>query len=170
MEAKQKEEEKSREFNDVNFPSLVSSFSTGGSSGHAWHQRGSDLARAWSDAAEQEKALEARERSFAARASQLSSFSNAPLPLRNASTRFVRPDYYAEDAYPEDRSAPAPAPASADNDDDEWQQVNPKKRQASTRQTSSWNFVQKASANVPTTDDTVWGEEEAPDAEETVWH
>jgi hypothetical protein len=99
----------------------------------------------------------------------MSSFSNAPLPLRNASTRYTRPDYYAEDAYPEDRGAPAPAP-SPSVDDEDWTQVNPKKRQATNRQTSSWNFVQKASANVPTADDTVWGDEEANDAEESVWH
>jgi hypothetical protein len=169
-EAKQQEEEKSREFNDVNFPSLVSSFSTGAGSGHAWHQRGSDLAKAWSDAAEQQKMLDAQEKVHAARTIQMSSFSNAPLPLRNASTRFTRPDYYAEDAYPEDRGAPAPAPAPAPDEEDDWTQVNPKKRQATNRQTSSWNFVQKASSNVPAAEDTVWGEEEANDAEETVWH
>ena len=60
LRKKEDDEKKSSELNEVNFPSLGSSFGGGptATTGHTWSKSGSSLAKAWSEANDEQKLIE----------------------------------------------------------------------------------------------------------------
>jgi hypothetical protein len=159
---------KAREMNDMNFPTLVSSFAAPAAraSGHGWHQRGSDLARAWGEAADEQKEVETlrkqldehraiRDHVFA------QSVQRIPLPFRSGSS-----NQYAEDAYPEeDEDAPEPVVGGAAGDE-VWTTVDSTaKKSRPVRRTGDWHHL--AEHEEPH-DDSVWGGG-TRDEDDSVW-
>lgn len=150
--------EKSRELNDVNFPALVSSFAAPAvsrASGHGWHQRGSDLARAWGEAADEQKEIESMQKQmneYRAMRSQIyeRGMHDMPLPFRSSS------NHYAEDAYPEEEQhQEREVVVGGAAGDEVWTTVDSSAKKARpVRRTGDWHHLTEYEEPQ---DDSVWG-------------
>lgn len=151
------DKEKSKEFNEINFPSLASSFGGGGSAtGHAWSKAGTELARAWSDADEEQRIREElRQQREERERRQLDTFVMRRPYGGGAGYSAQESSVYIDDDYDE--------PPPQRSEDADWQEVNhAKKRRAKTGpQTMTWKPVE-----MPPEEDTVWGGDQE---EDSVW-
>ena len=173
--------EKSREVNDVNFPELVSSFDAAPppSSGKGgWAQRGSDLARAWSDAERHQQEMDTmrrhaeEERDFRDRMFERSVM---PLPMRSATSgAFNRADY--DDTFDyrvsreEESTSSHGAGAGAPAEEESWTTVDNAKKRRTVNRSGMWHHV--AEFEEPPAHDSVWGgggKSGGGEEDESVW-
>lgn len=149
---------KSREMNDVNFPTLVSSFSApiARATGHGWHQRGSDLARAWGEAADEQKEVDIlRKQLDEHRAIRDQVFAGSVHHMQ-MSYRAPSTNHYAEDAYPEEEEEGGESPKMGGAAGDEvWTTVDSgTKKNRPVRRTGDWHHLNE---HEEPQDDSVWG-------------
>lgn len=156
-------EQKSREFNDVNFPDLVSAFETAPAQTRhvpatGWTQRGSDLARAWGEAEEEQRMVEAiRARTAETRQRNAALFAHSVMPIPRARWEST-PDDETE------AEEPAFVGAGAGGED-EWTTVDSAKKRRPVTRSGLWHHLDEVPEG-----DTVWGEEDASTAQDdTVW-
>jgi hypothetical protein len=168
-------QEKTRELNDVNFPELVSSFTgapaQSSRNGHGWNQRGSDLARAWGEAEQQQKDMErlqqiaSEERDFR---NQVFERSVVALPRRTAGFGgFNRSDV---DDYPEEeqQSSSHTAVAAGAGQEETWATVDNSKKRRPVQRSGMWHHLTECEETAE--DDTVWGgKKSAREDEDSVW-
>lgn len=162
-EAKRKEEQeaRSRELNDVNFPSLGSSFAAGGpSSGHTWTKQGSQLAKAWSEATEEQQMIEKMRREREERKQYQSHGLSFPLPVRRV---VARDNYYEEEEeQEEEETRPSAGNSILGSDGSDWTMVDRSKIKKNT--TGIWKKVDPEPAQ-----DSVWGNDEEQANDDSVW-
>lgn len=160
------EADKSRELNDMNFPTLVSEFSAPSrASGHGWHQRGSDLARAWGEAAEEQKEVDALRKQLdehRAIRDQVFARSVHRMPMTH---RPSPSNQYAEDAYPEEEEEPPQMGGAAG--DEVWTTVDSStKKHRPVRRTGDWHHLTEYEEPQ---DDSVWGRADGGEGDDSVW-
>jgi hypothetical protein len=159
-EKKRLEEDKKKgvEMNEINFPSLASSFGGAGGPSTAWKQAGTDLARAWSEADEEQRIREEIRRQREEREQR----------SLEAALAFRRPySYETEDRTVYEQDYDVDEDRSVPTGEDGWEQVDRHRKKKPSSGTMGWKPMTPPYPP-ETAQDSVWGgEEDTP--EDSVW-
>jgi hypothetical protein len=145
--------------NEINFPSLASSFGGAGAP-IGWKQSGSDLARAWSEADEEQRMREELRRQREEREQR---------SLDLAVGRIRRPYSYGTEertVYEQDYDLEERAPVPSEEDG--WEQVDRHRKKKPSTGTMGWKPMTPPYPPETTVQESVWGDDDQ-DNEDSVW-